>query len=272
MTQGPARHRVRGFTLVEAVVVIVISGIVFAAVAVFIQKPIQGYYDTTRRAELSDAADTALRRLTRDLRLALPNSVRVSGNFIEFLITSGGGRYRAEPTGTGTGDILDFNAVGGDAAFDVIGPPPLLAAGNQIVVFNLGTGFAGADAYQSAGNNRAAFGALAGSTITLAAAKTFPFESPGRRFHVVEHAVTYECDLANGTIERYWNYGINPAQATPPSGGSKARLASGVTGCSFLYDPNELSQRYGIVRVQIALSRDGETVNLFAQAHVPNIP
>jgi MSHA biogenesis protein MshO len=113
-----------GFTLVEAVVVILISGIVFAVVAIFIQRPVEGYFDTTRRAALSDIADTAVRRITRDLRLALPNSVRVSGNYLEFLLTTGGGRYRAEPTSTGTGNILDFTSPGGDASFDVIGPTP----------------------------------------------------------------------------------------------------------------------------------------------------
>ena len=65
-----------GFTLLEAVVVIVITGIVSAMVAVFIRAPVEGYIDSVARAELTDAADTALRRLTREVRTALPNSLR----------------------------------------------------------------------------------------------------------------------------------------------------------------------------------------------------
>jgi MSHA biogenesis protein MshO len=273
MTPGTIGQRDRegGFTLIEAVVVILISGIIFAVVAIFIQKPVEGYFDTTRRAELSDIADTAVRRITRDLRLALPNSVRVTGNYIEFLLTTGGGRYRADQTAAGAGDILDFNQPAGDSSFDVIGPLPPLAAGNQIVIFNLGSGFAGADAYQAANNNRAGFASAAGNTITLTAAKDFPFESPGRRFHVVETAVTYECDVASGVIRRYWNYGINANQIAPV-GGSNALLATSVSGCSFTYNPNELNQRYGIVSIQLALTQSGETVTVQAQAHVPNIP
>lgn len=269
-----ARHTSaqRGFTLVEAVVVILISGIVFAVVAIFIQKPVEGYFDTTRRAALSDIADTAVRRITRDLRLALPNSVRVSGNYLEFLLTVGGGRYRAERTSTGTGNVLDFTSPGGDASFDVIGAVPALAAGNQIVIFNLGTGFTGADAYQAAGNNRAAYQSLAGSTITLSAAKLFPWQSPGKRFHVVETAVTYECNTVTGVIRRYWGYGINAAQATPPASGSNALLASNVSGCAFSYNPNELNQRYGSVTIRLALTQSNETVTVQAQAHVPNVP
>lgn len=269
------RNRNRGFTLVEAVVVILISGIIFAVVAIFIQKPVEGYFDTTRRAELSDIADTAVRRITRDLRLALPNSVRVTDNYMEFLLTTGGGRYRAEPTSAGTGNILDFNQPGGDASFDVIGTMPPLAPGNQVVIFNLGTGFANADAYQAANNNRAGFASAAGNTITLAAAKVFPFESPGKRFHVVETAVTYECNPASGHIKRYWNYGIRAAAASagnPPTGGSEALLATSVSACSFGYNPNELNQRYGIVSIGIALTQSAETVTVQAQAHVPNIP
>lgn len=262
----------RGFTLVEAVVVILISGIVFAVVAIFIQKPVEGYFDTTRRAALSDIADTAVRRITRDLRLALPNSVRVSGNYLEFLLTTGGGRYRSELTSAGAGNILDFTTPSGDSSFDVIGPVPTLAAGNQIVIFNLGTGFAGADAYQAAGNNRATYQSVAGSTITLSAAKLFPWQSPGKRFHVVETAVTYQCDTASGVVRRYWGYGINAAQATPPAGGSNALLATSVSSCAFSYNPNELNQRYGIVTISIALTQSGETVTVQAQSHVPNLP
>ena len=52
-----------GFTLVEAIIVIVITGILAAIVAVFIRAPVDGYFDSVRRAELTDTADVALRRL-----------------------------------------------------------------------------------------------------------------------------------------------------------------------------------------------------------------
>lgn len=267
-------RRSRGFTLVETVMVIAITGVLSAVVAVFVQKPIQGYFDATRRAELTDTADTAMRRLMRDLRLALPNSVRVdvTGRYLEFLVTSGGGRYRAEVDSAGAGNILDFTSAAGDASFDVIGPVPTVTAGQQIVVFNLGTNFTGGDAYQASGNNRATVASASGSTITLSAAKLFPFESPARRFHVVDHAVTYECDPVNGVLRRYWNYGFNAAQVAPPAGGSSALLATRVASCGFGYESNELLARYGTVAARLALSADGETVTLHAQAHVSNVP
>jgi len=108
-------RRPQGFTLTEAIIVIVITGIISAVVAVFLVKPVQGYFDATRRAQLSDLADTALRRITRDLRLALPNSVRITSAggsvYLEFLLTRGGGRYRAEPDSGAGGDVLELGAV-----------------------------------------------------------------------------------------------------------------------------------------------------------------
>jgi Tfp pilus assembly protein PilV len=57
-------RRTAGFTLIEAIIAIVITGILGAVVAVFISKPIQGYFDSVRRAELTDQADVALRRIS----------------------------------------------------------------------------------------------------------------------------------------------------------------------------------------------------------------
>ena len=68
-----------GFTLIEAIMVITITGIIAAVVAIFIRQPVDAYLDTARRAALTDIADTTARRIGRDLQGALPNSVRVDG-------------------------------------------------------------------------------------------------------------------------------------------------------------------------------------------------
>ena len=81
----------RGFTLVEAIIVIVITGILAVVAARFIDRPIQQYLDLGRRAELADGANSAIRRMSRDLHLALPNSIRQSNaNCVEFLISKNG--------------------------------------------------------------------------------------------------------------------------------------------------------------------------------------
>src|SRR2546427_4793105 len=63
----PEHSRERGVTLIEMVIVISITAIIAGAVSVFISRPVEGYADAARRAEMSDIADTALRRMTRDL-------------------------------------------------------------------------------------------------------------------------------------------------------------------------------------------------------------
>lgn len=271
---SPARRRVRGFTLVEAVAVMVITGIIGAMVAVFLQAPVRGYFDAVRRARLSDTADTALRRVARDLRLALPNSIRVSSaggrQYVEFLQTRAGGRYRADPDAGGGGDVLDFTS-GVDAAFDVLGPPVTLAPGDQIVVFNLG--LEGSDAY--AGANRRAYTGAAGaqSNVSFAASgDPFPYASPGQRFHVVDTPVSYECDPATRSLRRYWGYAISLNQATPPAGATNALLADGVAACSFAYNPDAGRQRSGVFSMTLKLAEEGEAVDLFQQTHVSNLP
>ena len=258
-----------GFSLVEAVVVIAITGILSSVVAVFIQGPVQGYMDASRRAQLTDIADTAVRRMGRDLRLALPNSVRVTqvgaAYYLEFLQTSGGGRYRAEAPG----DILDFTSTA-DNSFDVLGPAVNVAAGDQIVVYNLG--IPGADAYQGV-NRRAAVGSGALTNIGYApTAVPFPLASPGKRFQMVSGPVSFVCDPVAGTLRRYWNYAIQPAQPTAFGGAASGLLADNVSGCAFTYDATVVAQRAGLVSMFLQISSSGENVNLYHATHVSNAP
>jgi MSHA biogenesis protein MshO len=130
---GRLRSRGTGVTIVELVVVIALLAIISAVGALAIRGPLQSYADTTRRAEMTDLADTALRRMGRDLRGALPNSIRViSGatSYLEFFPVRTAGRYRAE--GTALFNPLDFNSA--DTSFNIIGTPS--ADAGQVIVPN----------------------------------------------------------------------------------------------------------------------------------------
>lgn len=253
-----------GFTLVEMIIVIAITAIVGAMVAVFLRGPIESYVALDRRAGLVDIADTALRRMQRDIRLALPNSVRVvtigGAPALEFLGTRAGGRYRAE----GGGDSLDFT--GADGSFDVLGPGLEMRAGDRIAVYNLG--IPGADAWTGV-NMTAYTGGNVASTNRIAIAPIrFPLASPGSRFQVVDGPVAYRCDLAAGTLTRFWGYdpfaGITAA--TP-----SALLATRVGGCSFTYRPG-VTERGGLVSMTLDLTEGGESVRLYATTQVSNQP
>jgi len=265
--------RQSGVSLAEMIMVIAITGILAAGVAVFIQRPVEGYVDASRRAALTDEADTALRRITRELRMALPNSVRVdgSGQFVEFILTSGGGRYRAEVDSGGGGNILDFTASDSNG-FEVLGTYPTLAAGEQIVVYNLYSDGTISNAY--AGGNRASLASTATPPVQISSF-LFPAESPGHRFHVATGAVTYGC--TGGQLIRYSGYGYNNPQVAPPAGGSANVLAGHVGSCQFTYTTGGLSERSGTVMmvlelVSAAAGGGTERVRLFQQAQVNNLP
>ncbi len=286
----PGRQRNVGVTLIELVITIVIGGIVSAMVVYFIQ-PVRSYIDSSRRAALADTADTALHRIGRDLRLALPNSVRVTTvgavTYIEFLLIRTGGRYRAEAGGTATcgadpADVLIFT--GSDSCFTSLGNVPNageVATSDFLVVFNLGPGSANADAYESAGvtgGNKSKITALTGDKVEFEA-HAFTYESPGKRFFIIEGPVTYACDKTARTLTRYWGYTIQPAQPTPPTAGSpsSALMASGVDDCTATYQSNVVAQSDGLVTLFLKLkaqdsSGDMETVSLYQTVHVNNVP
>lgn len=276
MTRPGMQARCGGFTLVEAIVAMVILGIAAALVGMFIRVPIESYFDTERRGRLTDTADTALRRIARDLRLALPNSVRVTyvGGvpYLEFFQTRTGGRYRTDPSSGGSGSNLNFlDFTTADTSFQVIGTAPTFATGDYLAIANLGPG-SGADAY--AGDNIVPITGIAGGVISFGAFR-FPVPSPGFRYFIVNSRVTYRCDRTTGELRRYWGYGMPPAgglQPTPPAGGGNALLANKVSGCTITYDANVANTRTGVVGLSLSLTEQNETVTLFQEVHVSNVP
>lgn len=272
--------RARGFTLVEAVIVIVITGIISAVVAVFITRPVEGYFDSARRAELTDVADTALRRMARDIHRALPNSVRVdgTGKFLEFMPIKGAGRYCAEAgspatwTSTPCADPLDITS-GTDASFFVLGIGVPLVAGDSVVVYNLGIPGVSSvyDTAPLTSRRSAVANAAPFTTVSFTATGTpFPLDSPGKRFQVISTPVSYAC--SGSSLLRYAGYAIQTTQPAPP-GVAPAVLATHVdcTRTSFAIMPTAL-ERSALVMIVMTLSDSGETVTLQHQVNVENTP
>lgn len=264
-----------GFTLIELVIVITIVSAIALLISRFVVEPFLAFEDIQRRARLVDIADTAISRTSRELRLALPNSVRVasSGSLtaLEFLRTRTGTRYRAQPTSTGTGDVLDFTTA--DAGVDLIGAvTPAPAPGELAVVYNLTATGASANAYL--GDNRAAIGAASTSSyLAFDPPFQFPLASPSQRIFIVEEPVSYVCDSATGTLTRWSGYSISATQPVSPgsfTGGSSGLVADQVQ-CAFGYDDGAGS-RHGLVSLRLTVSEASETVSLLKQVHVLNAP
>lgn len=269
-------HRVRhqtGFTLIELVMVIVILGAVGSMASVFMKGPIDAYFASSRRAALTDVADTTVRRMARDIRKALPNSIRLVGTqCIEFIPTRTGGRYRVQDVVPGDGTGLDFAAP--DTSFNMLGRnsdwPVVqrITANDRVAVYNLG--IAGDDAY--AGDNTAVIDSVVDGTETvvnlLGNTTRFPLASGGNRFHVIpgdEKVVSYICSA--GKLYRNANYAYSPSCPAPTS--ATPVIANGAT-CNFSYDPQDM--RNALVQLKMALSSAGEAVNIYHEVHVNNTP
>ena len=279
--EQPTSLLAKGFTLIEMVMVIVITGVIASILTVFISGPITCYVDLTRRAELVDAAEMALRRVARDIRRSLPNSIRTGAGMIEMVNTVDAAVYRFyPPPGNPTGRIVFGTA---DDQFNVYGHFTRIDGSiNDLVINNTNN----VDIY--ARNNVIT---PAGTTITVAAAGNedhvtlspaatlTPFTSAppqladtmaGRRAYLIDGPITYKCEA--GVLNRYRGHGLSTT-AGDTSGATVAVLTAHVDcgNTSFQYIPGT-SSRGALAILRITLSDAGENITLLHQIHVDNVP
>jgi MSHA biogenesis protein MshO len=249
----------RGFTLVELVIVITVTAIIGGISSTFIRHSVMAYVNSEAYYQLADRADVALRRMSRDVRNALPNSVFVptAGNYVEFVPIRAGGRYKQD----------DFGAP--DNTFNVLTEPVPVAAGDQLVIYNLG--IPGADAYN--GDSIRTISSAPGSNLTKVqfTGAVFPLPSPASRFYIVNGAVFYVCDLANRRLLMYSNVAIPSAHPANFNGLTARVVADDVTGCSFTYTEGVM-QHSSVVTAQLELSKSGGVVRLVNLINVVNSP
>ena len=259
----------RGFTMVEMIIAITLIGVLSSMVAVFVARPIQGYLDTARRAELTGMADAVLKRMSIELRNAIPGSVRpvspAAGSYIEFIPALGGGRYCSSSSDC-SNPMLNFGTgATTSGTFDVLGPLPsgMTANSDRLIIYN--TGLGGLDAYT---NDNCAKLTNSASPLTYTNATPFPFDSPSHRFFVAPASGPVRFNCTATAVQRIGG-SSNFCGLTPTSVTSTLASADSIV-CAFRF--SSVSASNGLLTLSITLTSSGESVTLINQIHVDNLP
>ena len=158
----------RKFTLIELIIVIVMLGILSTFTFGFISWGARYYLDVSERQLVLDDSRFIIERLTRELRTALPYSIRTltdSDEYacIEYVPIVASGRYI---------DIPQNPADSDDITVSVISPTSgSLAAGNQFSVFTTSAN----EVYDSSNNQTFTIDSV--SAIALDSSQTVSFSS-----------------------------------------------------------------------------------------------
>ena len=295
-----ARHRrMTGFSLVELIMVIVIMGVIAASLAVVMRPALTAYVDSKVRAEISNQADTALRRMLRDVRQAVPNSIRIPNTqCFELVPTITGGRYRqGKDTANDAASCesawtascsAPLDPSRDTSVFDTLTPLSTTpSVGDLVVINNQNTSDVYSGVNTSAITGVQALNDTRGRMRISVTPKQFPYGYDGGRFTVVpsgQRSVFYVCSGADGSVDSAGNgkgalYRVKTSAfnaaypSSCPSVASGDIVASRVRSCTFIYNPNQgATQQNGFIWLELTMTRNNETAHLVVGAHVLNSP
>lgn len=295
---------VRGVTLIEMVAVIVLIAIIGTTIGAVILPAAQSYEAQKRRAALVDSAEAALRRMARDIRLALPNSLRVTDSgsgasfALEMIPTADGGRYCVSGVAdcNTAAEVLDFTAA--DTTFQALGcfrnSAFVTAATAGTTAYRLAINNSAGEVYAASGSP--AVITPSGTTLTLSVSPAgtcgtgarrhqmaitgghqFSSSSSRQRVFAIEAAaapVSYLCDASAGTLKRYAGYTFQATQPTTHAALSALTtniglVAQNVSECRIWTSSSDVRTR-GLATLELAVASGGETVRLLHQVQLDN--
>lgn len=271
-----SRRQAAGFTLIELVVALVIAAIVASFIVLFLEAPIQDYFAQTRRADLVDSGSRIMAAVTRDVRTALPNSLRkaTSGSTLalEFLATQGVARYYTGTDSPGPDMTVSISAMK-FATLDPFSTQALPYSANHLSVGNLGIAPT-YDAYSSGNGVMTPGSVQIAATVNpgenLAAYTAITFQAPTtpttHNAYLVSGPVSYVCNPTAGTFVRYSGYAITAVPRVAP-GGSSALIAHDVSACGLTLVQAPAGYPYGELAIfTVTLASGGESLQVFLEA------
>ena len=266
-------RRAAGFTIIELVMVIVLLSIVSLISVRFVSLSMEGAIDTANRQRLGMAAGVVSEQLSRELRSALTNSIRVSGDqrCIEFIPILSGSRYTDIPLNSAEPSFEAVSAGPGQGATGHVAVYPY--AGDPYNPGSPGVVTEGTTTLPDSGGEQSiAFGS---------GAHQFKGASPTRRFFIVGEPVAFRQVIGSRFLYRYSGYGFQSSvcDSLPisfsASGATREVVATPLMPDSLRFDfvPPAL-QRNGVVTFEFDLqSTDSEeSIGVSQEVQVRNVP
>ncbi|NLQ23828.1 type II secretion system protein [Shewanella sp. S-1] len=276
-----------GFTLVEMVTVILILGILVVGVSSFIIFGTRIFVESSSVDQVLSQSRFAVERMTRELRSALPNSLRVNTDSLTY-------------------QCVEFVPIEASTTYLTIPIVPAAAASAGIVILDNTVSairvnqFAwiypliDADVYSSARQKRAQVKTIATSpsplehqvTLTFTAPTRFAEASPRQRIYFGSSPVSYCFEKGPSGNElqllRYAGYNFNAVQpnpaAMPATMGTGVLMAQSVANVlnngadlPLILTPSSLVNN-AMVHLQPRFNVNGETFQYRHQVQVINVP
>lgn len=252
----------KGFTLVELVMVILLLGVMATFTSQFIGIGSQIYGDASSREQLMSDARFAMERLNREVRDAVPGSVRIedaAGNPLDQ-----GACLRFWPIATAS-RYLGSAASGG---LTIVEPEMLPREEDEAIVYPLADPALNLEQRCLHGNCVArviSVGSPVSGALPLTVDDTFAKESPGQRIYFARQQVRY-C-VTNAALTR-----ASAAIGTDFHGSTPALMAEHIRPASYYFyrEPAAFSQSE--VGLRMELEQRGERVLFNHKLETLNVP
>lgn len=266
------RTALSGFTLVELLAVIVVMGLIAALGSSLLVNTIETYKIAEQRSQLIQRGRLTMEQMTREIRTAIPNSLRVSDSqsCLEFIPTAAVSRYSDQ---LATAD----NAAAKQDFLDVDDSTLSLASPKYVVI----EPFSSAEIYSA--HNPSVISPIANinifrtqtSAITrigLRAAHRFTRASKSQRFYIGEDPVRY-C-LIDGSLQRASAYGLDTATLSDKLPAGKVDLmAQNISSDGSVFSLSPVTEdRHGLVTIELNFANKKLSIALKNSVLIRNSP